>query len=126
MSFEVVRKDTFTLVTVRSEKLNSLNAPLLKSELVVLSGKGEKNIVLDLSQCKYCDSSGLRAILVANRLCDEAIGALIISGLQPEVENIFRISMLDSVLLITRTVEEAEGLLLKKENLKAFSKDDDV
>jgi len=113
-------------VTVRSEKLNSLNAPLLKSELVVLSGKGEKNIVLDLSQCKYCDSSGLRAILVANRLCDEAIGALIISGLQPEVENIFRISMLDSVLLITRTVEEAEGLLLKKENLKAFSKDDDV
>ncbi len=114
MSFEIVKKENFTLVSVLSDKLNSLNAPDLKSELVVVSGQGERNIILDLSRCKYCDSSGLRAILVANRLCDEAIGTLIISGLQSEVENIFRISMLDSVLLITQSVEEAADLLKKK------------
>jgi anti-sigma B factor antagonist len=117
MEVEVNSKESFSLVTVKSDKLDANNAPALKSEFVMLSSNGVKNIIVDMSACKYCDSSGLRSILVANRLCDEAIGTLIISGLQPDVENIFRISMLHTVILITKSVEEAEELLLKKENL---------
>lgn len=117
MSFEILDKGTYALVKVGTEKLDASNAPELKSEFVVLNGNGQKNIVLDLSACQYCDSSGLRAALVANRLCEDAIGTFIISGLQPDVENIFRISMLHTVLLITKTVEEAEELLKKKESL---------
>ncbi len=116
MQFEILKREQYTLVRVNSEKLDTNNAPELKSELVVINGEGEKNIVLDLSQCRYCDSSGLRAVLVANRLCEDAIGACIVSGLQPDVENIFRISMLHTVLLITKTVDEAEDLLKKKKS----------
>jgi len=126
MSFEVTKKDFFTLVRVNTDKLDTNNAPDLKSELVVISGQGEKNIVLDFSQCRYCDSSGLRAVLVANRLCEDAIGALVITGLQPNVANIFRISMLDTVLLITETVDGAENLLKKKGEMKSAHKKDDV
>jgi len=114
MVAEVTINESYALVKVLSEKLDASNAPDLKSEFVVLSSRGIKNIVVDLSNCRYCDSSGLRSILVANRLCDEAIGTLIITGLQPDVENIFRISMLHTVLLITKSVEEAEELLKKK------------
>jgi anti-sigma B factor antagonist len=117
MLFDVVKKEKHTLISVCTDKLDTNNSPDLKSQLVVINGQGEKNIILDLSQCKYCDSSGLRAVLVANRLCEDAIGVCIISGLQPDVENIFRISMLHTVLLITKTVEEAEELLKKKETL---------
>ena len=81
MPFEIEKKENYTLVKVLSEKLDTNNAPDLKSQLVVISGEGEKNIVLDLTGCKYCDSSGLRAVLVANRLCEEAIGACIVTGL---------------------------------------------
>lgn len=114
MGFDVTKRELYTLIKVTSEKLDTNNAPELKSEVVVVNSQGEKNIVLDLTDCKYCDSSGLRAILVTNRLCEDAIGACIISGLQPDVESIFRISMLHTVLLITRNVEEAEELLKKK------------
>ena len=117
MQFEILKKENHTLINVLAEKLNANNAAELKSQLVVINGQGEKNIILDLSSCRYCDSSGLRAVLVANRLCEDAIGACVISGLQPDVENIFRISMLHTVLLITRTTEEAEELLRKKETL---------
>jgi anti-sigma B factor antagonist len=117
MSLEIADKINYTLVTVGSEKLDASNAPGLKSEVVLLNSRGVKNIVIDMSRCSYCDSSGLRAILVANRLCDEAIGTLILSGLQPDVENIFRISMLHTMLLIVGKPEEAENLLKKKENL---------
>jgi anti-sigma B factor antagonist len=117
MEFEIIQKENHALVKVLSDKLDANNGPTLKSELVLLSANNVRNIIIDMSACKYCDSSGLRSILVANRLCDEAIGTLIISGLQPDVENIFRISMLHTVLLITKSMTDAEELLQKKDNL---------
>ncbi len=117
MTFEIHRNGNHTLVKVNSDRLDTNNAPDLKSTLVVIRNKGEKNIILDLSSCNYCDSSGLRAVLVANRLCEDAIGTFILCGLQPDVENLVNISMLHTVLLITKTAEEAKELLEKKETL---------
>ena len=74
MDFKIDKLDGFTLVQVLKEKLDTHVAPTLKSELVLLAGNGEKNILLDLGKCTYCDSSGLSAILVANRLCKNADG----------------------------------------------------
>ena len=117
MAVEIRNNGTYTLVKVNADRLDTNNAPDLKSELVLVNNNGEKNIILDLSNVNYCDSSGLRAVLVANRLCEDAIGTFILCGLQPDVDNLVRLSMLHTVLLITDTVEEAEKLLEKKENL---------
>jgi len=117
MDFEISKIADYTLIKVLNDRLDSSNAPDLKSELVVINTNGEKNIVLDVSNCEYCDSSGLSAILVANRLCEDAIGTFILTGLQPDVEQIIRISMLHTVLIITKTVDEAVNLLNEKEKL---------
>ncbi len=117
MAIEIHKNGSYTLIKVNSDRLDTNNAPDLKSQLVVVNNAGEKNIILDLSSCNYCDSSGLRAVLVANRLCEDAIGTFILAGLQPDVEYLVRISMLHTVLLITKTVNEAEELLARKENL---------
>ncbi|MCE4564887.1 STAS domain-containing protein [Maribellus sp. CM-23] len=117
MTFDIQKCGSYTLVKVNADRLDTNNAPDLKSELVLVNNEGEKNIVLDLSNVTYCDSSGLRAVLVANRLCEDAIGTFILCGLQPDVENLVKISMLHTVLLITDTAEEAERLLEKKDNL---------
>jgi anti-anti-sigma factor len=117
MDFEVIKISGYTLVKVLNDRLDTNNAPDLKTELVAINAGGEHNIILDVSNCSYCDSSGLSAILVANRLCEDAVGTFILTGLQPDVEQIIRISMLHTVLIITRTVAEAEALLKEKENL---------
>ena len=65
MEFKIEKLDNYTLIQVLEEKLDTHIAPTLKSELVLVSGNGEKNIVLDLDHVRYCDSSGLSAILVA-------------------------------------------------------------
>ena len=117
MEFEIIKKEGHSVIKVLSQKLDTANAPELKSELVVLGNKDEKNIILDLSQCGYVDSSGLSSILVANRLCEDAIGTFILCGLQPDVEHLIHISMLHTVLIITKTVEEAEKLLEEKSKL---------
>jgi len=114
MDFEIIKAKGYTLISVLSDRLDTYIAPDLKSELVLLNSTGEKNIVLNVNNCTYCDSSGLSAILVANRLCEDSSGTFILTGLQAEVEQIIRISMLHTVLVITKTIEEAMELFKEK------------
>lgn len=107
MDFNIESRKNSTLIQVQTEKLDTHIAPALKSELVLVSGKGEKNIILDLGKCQYCDSSGLSAILVANRLCKNAGGTFVLCGLNDAVERLITISQLDTVLNITGSVDSA-------------------
>ena len=107
MEFQIDKFENHTLIKVLEEKLDTHIAPTLKSELVLVSGNGEKNIILDLSNCRYCDSSGLSAILVANRLCKNSGGTFVLTGLNDAVERLITISQLDTVLNITGNVNDA-------------------
>jgi len=111
MEFKIDKLENHTLIQVLEEKLDTHIAPALKSELVLISGNGEKNIILDLSKCRYCDSSGLSAILVANRLCKNASGAFVLTGLSEAVERLITISQLDTVLNITQSIDDAVKLI---------------
>jgi len=113
MEFKIEKQDNFTSIRVEVEKLDTHIAPKLKSELVLIAGNGEKNIILDLTNCRYCDSSGLSAILVANRLCKNAEGTFVLTGLQTAVERLITISQLDTVLNITESFEKAVELTNK-------------
>ena len=113
MDFKVEQQPNYTLIRVLHEKLDTHVAPSLKSELVLISGNGEKNIILDLTKCRYCDSSGLSSILVANRLCKNSGGMFVLTGLNDAVERLITISQLDTVLNITMNLEEAVAMIEK-------------
>jgi anti-anti-sigma factor len=115
MEFKIEKLEKYTLIQVMEEKLDTNVAPSLKSELVLISGKGEKNIILDLSNCRYCDSSGLSAILVANRLCKNANGTFVLTGLNDAVDRLITISQLDTVLNIAYSTEEAVDIVKNDE-----------
>jgi anti-sigma B factor antagonist len=115
MEFKIEKLEEYTLIQVMEEKLDTNVAPSLKSELVLISGKGEKNIILDLSNCRYCDSSGLSAILVANRLCKNANGTFVLTGLNDAVDRLITISQLDTVLNIAYSTEEAVDIVSNEE-----------
>jgi anti-anti-sigma factor len=110
MSIEISKKEKFSVVKINSEKLDSLLAPSLKSELIVLNNNGIKNIIIDLSATRYCDSSGLSAILIGNRLCKGSEGAFVLASLQDPVKKVISISQLDSILNISKDMSEAEAM----------------
>jgi anti-anti-sigma factor len=118
MDFKTEKRDNYALINVLADKLDTHIAPALKSELVVIAGNKEKNIILDLKNCKYCDSSGLSAILVANRLSKNAQGTFVLCGLQTAVERLISISQLDTVLNIADTEQDAIELLQREEAKK--------
>lgn len=113
MNFKITHEDKHTIIASQVEKLDATNAPELKSELVLLSKNGVNNVVLDLSKTRYCDSSGLSAILTANRLCKDTNGQFVLTGLQENVLKMISISQLDKVLSITKSTNEAVGLVTR-------------
>ena len=79
----------------------------MKSLFLDQSNKGSKIFVVDLTKIKYCDSSGLSALLVGNRILKEKEGKFLIFGLSPMVDKIISISQLDTVFKIFNSEDEA-------------------
>ncbi len=107
MNFTKETKENCTIIHSNVEKLDSSNSSELKSELVIINKNSINTIILDLSQTKYCDSSGLSAILIGNRLCKDADGIFTLTGLQSNVSKLIQISQLDKVLSIHDTTKSA-------------------
>ncbi len=115
MHFTLDKNEKYVVVKLHEQKLNTLIAAEMKSELLLLNTQGFNNIILDLSESLYCDSSGLSAILVGNRLCRNSNGAFVITGLSDTVRKLIQISQLDQVLNITATTAEAIDYVLMDE-----------
>lgn len=107
MIYTAEKNENYTILKMQVEKLDSHIAPGLKSELVVMNSEGVRNIIMDLSNTRYCDSSGLSSILVANRLCKNSNGKFVITGLQDSVRKLITISQLDTILSIADSTESA-------------------
>src|ERR1700712_3371790 len=107
MKFTVDKHEKYILLKLNETKLNSLVTPQLKSELILINTEGQRNIILDLSQIKFADSSGLSSLLVGHRLCKNSGGSFILTGLNDAVSRLITISQLDSVLSIVPSAEEA-------------------
>jgi anti-sigma B factor antagonist len=124
MKYSVDKQEKYTLLRLNEEKLDSNIAPQLKSEMVTLHAEGIRNVILDLSEVKYTDSSGLSALLVGNRILQEDNGIFILTRLSDHTLKLIKISQLDSVLHILPTVEEGIDAVFMHE-IEKDMKDED-
>jgi anti-sigma B factor antagonist len=123
MKFTVDKHEKYILLKLNESKLNSLITPQLKSELILINTEGQRNIILDLSQIKFADSSGLSSLLVGHRLCKNASGSFIITGLNDAVYRLITISQLENVLSIVASSKEAVDLVFMEEIEKELKKE---
>jgi anti-anti-sigma factor len=79
------------VVTVRGE-LDAYSAPRLENEINRLVDGGGRDVVLDLSQTGFLDSSGLRAILTAQRRLDETNGRMALRAPSEPVRRLLEIT----------------------------------
>lgn len=106
MKFSIDRQDQYTVLSIDEEKLDSTISPEVKSEFLTLHTEGVENVILNMENVKYCDSSGLSALLVGNRTFSEN-GSFVICGVTEHVAKLISISQLDKVMEILPTVEES-------------------
>jgi anti-sigma B factor antagonist len=107
MKYATKLHDNYAILQLQEEKLNSSIAPDLKSALVMLNAQGKRNIILDLSEVQYADSSGLSALLRANSLCNASSGLFVVFGLNAHVRKLIEITQLDRVVTILPSQQES-------------------
>jgi anti-anti-sigma factor len=115
MNFIIEKHEKYIVLKLKDDKLNDLISAQLKNKFIEFNNEGIRNIILDLNEVNYCDSSGLSAILTGNKLCKGAIGTFVICGLNINVQRIITISQLDKVLMICPSLQEAIDLVFMDE-----------
>jgi anti-sigma B factor antagonist len=107
MKYQVDKQDRYAIFSLEEKNINSLIAPHLKSEFVFLRNEGVRNLIFDLGDVDFVDSSGLSSILTANRIWKD-YGSFVMTNIKSaSVNKLIEISKLDGILTIVPTVEEA-------------------
>jgi anti-anti-sigma factor len=115
MKFTVDKKERYCIFKLDEPKLDSLISADLKSELVILNQEGFRNIICDLTEVTFMDSSGLSALLIGNRLCKDGKGTFVLMNCQEPVMKLIKISQLDTILNVVPTETEATDFILMEE-----------
>jgi anti-sigma B factor antagonist len=96
-----------TIVDVETDNVDFRNAEMLKAMLAELVQKGSKDVVLNLRQVNFMDSSGLSVLLSGKRVTEEAGGSFSICGLQGYVNNLINLTNLNKTIAVYATDLEA-------------------
>ena len=100
MNFETHRNGSSVTLKLKEKKLDSSVSPELKGEFLILCKPKVESLVVDLADVDFCDSSGLSALLIADRKMKEHGGKVRLINVHKKVSSLLKISMLDRVFEI--------------------------
>lgn len=109
----VTKKEIATILEIEYTMLTSTNAKDFKKELEK-EIKQDNNIILDLNQVTFIDSSGLGVFLSCLKILNQKGGDLKICNITKPVRVLFELVRLHQIIEIFNSTEEA---------LKAFNKE---
>jgi anti-sigma B factor antagonist len=98
MAFIKDEKNGVTIIKIENERLDSLIASDLKTELLLSVDGGSNKILMDVSQVIYADSSGLGALLFGVRQLQNMGGQMKLLGANRKVINLIKIARLNDRL----------------------------
>ena len=79
--------------------MDTNTAPQLQTRILQCFQKSSE-VVLDMAQCPYMSSAGLRALLIGQKTANSKGGILKLCNVQDTVMSVFQLSKFDSVLTI--------------------------
>ncbi|MEZ4714220.1 MAG: STAS domain-containing protein [Caldilineaceae bacterium] len=106
MNFHSRSINNITLLDL-SGRVDITNSRALKHKLTQISGQHPTNVVVNLANVSFMDSSGLAVLVQSMRRCREYGGDLLLCNPQKPVRMIFELTRLDKAIQIFDTEREA-------------------
>ncbi len=101
-----------TLIAKLSGELDLLTAPSFRTQVDgALDAAGPRNLILELSQLSFVDSSGLGAILGRYKAVTQLGGRMLLVTPQPQVQRIFTLSGLFKIMDLAPNLDQALAML---------------
>lgn len=99
MNFHEEKIGDVQVVRIHEHRLDHTNCSQFKTELLrLVDREGEQNILIDLQQVDYADSSGLGALLFGHRQAKSHSGFLKLLNLSPKIHTLIKIAKLEDIL----------------------------
>lgn len=107
MDIKTERSEGITVLFVREDRLDANNSEELKAELRRLFESGTKDLIIDLKEVLFIDSSGLGVLVSGYKNASILHGSLKLSNLQSQVKSMFELTRLHRVFDIFTTADDA-------------------
>jgi len=95
------------VIFVQEERLDAHNSEELKAEMNLLFASGSIELIIDLKDVRFIDSSGLGVLVSGFKNASTRQGSLKLTGLQTQVRSMFELTRLHRVFDIFQTTDEA-------------------
>lgn len=106
MEISVRNEGSLCIASVQETRIDAAVALAFKEAMRKSTDGGETDVVLDLQQVEFIDSSGLGAIVATMKFLAPR-RSLILAGLTTGVEKVFKLTRMDSVFSVFSTLDQA-------------------
>jgi anti-sigma B factor antagonist/stage II sporulation protein AA (anti-sigma F factor antagonist) len=103
---DLLELEEMSLLALTGE-LDYTNAERLQHDLQEAIGPRARDLVIDLSDLSFCDSTGIQVFLAVRKITQDRGGSIALTGLQPRLERLFHLTGLASAFGIQPTVTDA-------------------
>ena len=87
------------------KELDSFNYQQVREDIIAILDKGS-NVVIDMTDCKYISSTGLRVLLIAKKVATTKGLKVYLVGISDEVKDVMEVTGFDTFFDIFSTMEE--------------------
>lgn len=107
MNITIDKKENVTIARLEETRLDASIAPEFKHQMEELINDGNDQIILDMSNLGFMDSSSLGATVAVLKSMGNH-GKLVISGANGVVLDLFKLTRMDRVFTLAETLEDAQ------------------
>ncbi|WP_442756686.1 STAS domain-containing protein [Methylocystis sp. JAN1] len=107
MNLPTIKQNGKTVIIVKEPRVDAHNSAELKDRILKILEGGERNLIIDLGEVEFIDSSGLGALLSGYKNASLHSSAFALAGLKPRVRSMFELTRLHRVFDIYSRLQEA-------------------
>lgn len=106
-SYNIIQKNPIAIFSLYGELIDRNEGQRIMDEMNTLSEGGQHKFILELSELKYMNSTGLNVLINILTKSRKSGGDLVICGVSKKVQELLLVTKLNSVFTVTETTEEA-------------------
>lgn len=108
-----IERDGDLAVLTATRRFEGMSRTVGRRQLDDLLRDGVRRVVLDLSELRSIDSMGVGQVVVAFQRVREAGGSLVLAGLQPAVQRVFAVTLIEQIMPSFEDREAARAALVR-------------
>lgn len=103
----VEQRDNVIIFTLKNERVEGDISSQLKAKMLILAQPDIEALIIDMTDVASIDSSGIGALLLANRQLKDHDIPVILCGVNNFIHSLMQITRIDSQFIFNKSVDEA-------------------